>query len=144
MMGRGGWVIQHQQIVGSAAYGIGRPIDATFLDTPIRMDDAKLRAAIAWSYDLLNAREQQIFRQLSVFDASFGLAEVQALFSPPDWPALQRDLNALVAQNLLSRSTDPHRPYTMLASIRAFAREEWQREERIVQIGPNSNYLVEV
>jgi hypothetical protein len=32
----------------------------------------------------------------------------------------------------------------MLASIRAFAREEWQREERIVQIGPNSNYLVEV
>ncbi|HEX4291494.1 MAG TPA: DUF4062 domain-containing protein, partial [Trebonia sp.] len=38
-----------------------------------------LRAAIAWSYDLLGAAEQRLFRQLGVFAGGFTLEAVEAL-----------------------------------------------------------------
>lgn len=46
-------------------------------DQPERL--RSLRAAIAWSYDLLSPAEQLLFRQLSVFTGGFSLAAAEAV-----------------------------------------------------------------
>ncbi len=41
-----------------------------------------LRAAVAWSYDLLPAAEQALFRRLSIFEGGFALDAAQRVFDP--------------------------------------------------------------
>ncbi|HEX2033493.1 MAG TPA: tetratricopeptide repeat protein [Chloroflexota bacterium] len=64
----------------SAAGGLplltGGPCDA-----PARHQT--LRAAIAWSYDLLTIREQALLRRLAVFAGGFGLDAARAIVYPP-------------------------------------------------------------
>jgi predicted ATPase len=85
-----------------------------------------LRAAIAWSYDLLGAAEQRLFRQLAVFVGGFTLEVVEALAEggPDDVDPLEA-ISTLVGQSLVFvqplEETTPR--YRMLETIREFALE---------------------
>ncbi|MFN8537364.1 MAG: tetratricopeptide repeat protein [Thermomicrobiales bacterium] len=88
-----------------------------------------LRAAIAWSHDLLNAGEQALFRRLAVFAGGATLAAIEAVCAPPaplavellDW------LGGLVEQGLVQREfADADAPprFAMLETVREFAAEQ--------------------
>ena len=85
-----------------------------------------LRAAIAWSYDLLGAAEQRLFRQLAVFVGGFTLEVVEALAEggPDDVDPLEA-ISTLVGQSLVFvqplEETTPR--YRMLETIREFGLE---------------------
>ena len=61
-----------------------------------------LRAAIAWSYDLLGAAEQRLFRKLAVFAGGFTLEAVEALIKgdPDDLDSLEA-ISSLIGQSLV-------------------------------------------
>ena len=86
-----------------------------------------LRAAIAWSYDLLAAAEQRLFRQLGVFVGGFTLQAVEALVEagPDDVDPLEA-ISGLVGQSLVFvEPLDETTPrYRMLETIREFAIEQ--------------------
>jgi predicted ATPase/DNA-binding CsgD family transcriptional regulator len=70
-------------------------------DVPARQQT--LRNTITWSYDLLNAQEQRLFRRLSVFVGSYRLEAVEALcsaFGEVTAPILDT-VASLVDKNLL-------------------------------------------
>jgi predicted ATPase/class 3 adenylate cyclase len=101
-----------------------------------------LRDTITWSYNLLGAGEQQIFRQLAVFAGGFTLAAAEVVCSAPnasqrtagtpgtytanDLPAadvLDR-LTALLDQSLLQSDPGEETRFRMLETIREYA---WDR-----------------
>jgi predicted ATPase/class 3 adenylate cyclase len=80
---------------------------------------ATLRATIAWSYDLLDADEQRLFRRLSAFPAgcSYEVAE-RVCGAKPD------TLQSLIDKSLVRRRETEDGPrYWMLETIREFAVE---------------------
>ncbi|MFZ0190100.1 MAG: DUF4062 domain-containing protein [Streptosporangiaceae bacterium] len=85
-----------------------------------------LRAAIAWSYDLLGAAEQRMFRQLAVFAGGFTLEAAEALTEggPDDIDPLE-PISSLIGQSLVFvqplEETTPR--YRMLETIREFGLE---------------------
>ena len=85
-----------------------------------------LRAAIAWSYDLLGAAEQRMFRQLAVYAGGFTLEAVEALTEggPDDVDPLEA-ISTLVGQSVVFveplEETTPR--YRMLETIREFGLE---------------------
>jgi len=86
-----------------------------------------LRAAIAWSYDLLHAGEQALFRCLAVFAGGAALEAVEAVCHTAgelEGDALEW-LAALVDKSLLRRAEGPdgEARVGMLETIRAYARE---------------------
>jgi predicted ATPase/class 3 adenylate cyclase/Tfp pilus assembly protein PilF len=91
-----------------------------------------LRAAIAWSYDLLEPEEQALFRRLAVFAGGWTLEEAEAIGAAE--PALAIPIidgleilgdNSLVRQLEDLRHTRAYDPrFTMLQTIRAFALEQ--------------------
>lgn len=82
---------------------------------------ATMEATIDWSYQLLAPAEQQLLRQLSVFPASFGLAEVEASAPPLPGAAPADVLGELVDKSLVVRYLEAPR-YRLLETIRVFAR----------------------
>jgi len=101
----------------SAAGGLA-PLASAPRDAPAR--HRTLRAAIAWSHDLLSPREQTLFRRLAVFPDGFGLEAAVALAGLADAPAAGaatgaadgrapaaalEALEGLVAQSLVRRVT---------------------------------------
>jgi predicted ATPase len=86
-----------------------------------------LRAAIAWSYDLLGAAEQRLFRQLGVFAGEFTLEAVEALVEggPDDVDPLEA-ISSLVGQSLVlvQPLDETTARYGMLETIREFALEQ--------------------
>jgi predicted ATPase len=83
-----------------------------------------LRAAMAWSYDLLLPPEKQLFRRLSVFAGGCTLPAAEAVGGLEE-AALVDALAALVDHNLVVRSDAAGRPprFSMLETIREFARD---------------------
>ena len=85
-----------------------------------------LRAAIGWSYDMLGAAEQRLFRQLGVFVGGFTLEAVEALIAggPDDLDPLEA-ISTLVGQSVVGvQPPDEGTPrYRMLETIREFALE---------------------
>ncbi len=73
-----------------------------------------LRAALAWSYELLNAEEQRLFRQLAVFVGGATLSAVEAVVGnsqgAPAAPFAARlaGVEALVDKNLLRQVEVPY------------------------------------
>ncbi len=103
-------------------------------DLPLRQQT--LRNTIAWSYDLLEEREQHLFRQLAVFVGSFPLEAVESVgtdeeSSPSsDEEEGEDDVVELVAQ-LLDKSliqpsdtVDGEPRFRMLQTIREYALEQ--------------------
>ena len=85
-----------------------------------------LRAAIAWSYDLLGAAEQRLFRQLAVYAGGFTLEAVEALTEGgPDEIDPLEAISTLVGQSVVFvqplEETTPR--YRMLETIREFGLE---------------------
>jgi predicted ATPase len=86
-----------------------------------------LRAAIAWSYDLLSPAEQALFRQLGVFAGGVSLEAVNAIFGGGESELDPLDgLSSLVGKSLVSvRTLNEATPwYSMLETIREFALEK--------------------
>jgi predicted ATPase len=96
-----------------------------------------LRTTIDWSYDLLQAGEQHLFRRLAVFVGGFTLEAVQAVCFPPATDALssmQMDdegvaleqlaqlLDKSLVQAQQSMSGEPR--FSMLETIREYASEQ--------------------
>ena len=70
-------------------------------DVPERQQT--LLKTLTWSYDLLSAREQRLFRQLAVFADGCTLEAVEALYGAGAENALD-EVGALVEKNLLQRT----------------------------------------
>jgi predicted ATPase len=92
-----------------------------------------LRNMLAWSYDLLEPRERQLLRSLSVFTGGFGLDAAAAIeiASPPDQPepahgeTLDR-LESLVTKSLLrvEPGFDGAPRFSMLSTTLEFAQQQ--------------------
>jgi predicted ATPase len=97
-------------------------------DAPARQQP--LRAEIAWSYELLDAAAQRLFRRLSVFVGGWTLAAAEAIATTHD-PVFEglnvlAGLASLVEQSLARRFDRPDGEprFTMLETIREYALEE--------------------
>ncbi|MFL5618489.1 MAG: protein kinase domain-containing protein [Gemmatimonadaceae bacterium] len=110
----------------------------SMLDTPLSLltgggrdrapHQRTLRATVAWSYDLLDARQRTLFRRLSLFVGGWSLEEVDAVLADEhdawDLPAIVDGLHALLERNLIVRRGDADEPrYDMLVTLRAYAAE---------------------
>ena len=94
-------------------------------DAPARQ--RTLRDTIAWSYQLLNEREQRLFRRLAVFVGGCTLESIESLSREvgDEVAPLVDDLISLIDKNLLRQSAqDGAEPrLTMLETIREFGLE---------------------
>ncbi len=92
-------------------------------DAPTRQQT--LRNTIAWSYDLLSAQEQRLFRWLSVFVGGCTLEAVEALCTALD-ERTERVLDgvaSLLDKNLLQQAEGEETRLMMLETIREYGRE---------------------
>jgi predicted ATPase/DNA-binding CsgD family transcriptional regulator len=83
-----------------------------------------LRAAEAWSYDLLDLTQRLVFRRCGVFSGAFAPIAVAALIDPSDRPGDPLDTLAQLADKNLVQVADatvdtPH--FRLLETLRAFA-----------------------
>ncbi len=94
-------------------------------DVPARQQT--LRNTIAWSYDLLDAGEQRLFRRLSVFVGGATLEAVEALYTTlGDEPGQVLDGIASLIDKSLLRQTEQEAEeprFVMLETIREYGRE---------------------
>jgi predicted ATPase/DNA-binding CsgD family transcriptional regulator len=92
-------------------------------DLPARQ--RTMHDAIAWSYALLDAAEQNLFAQLTVFVGGFSL-DAAAAVSAMDELTVLEGIGALVANNLVRYEGDPGGAprYGMLETIREFGLEQ--------------------
>jgi predicted ATPase len=91
-------------------------------DLPLRQ--RTLRAAISWSYSLLDAREQRLLRRLSCFHEGWTLeAMEQVCYAADERPRALDELESLVEKGLV-RVVGGSGRYALLETIRAFAAEQ--------------------
>jgi predicted ATPase len=95
-----------------------------------------LRAAIAWSYDMLGPAVQRVFRQLGVFVGGFTLEMVEALITggPDDLDPLEA-ISSMVGRSVVFlEPLDETTPrYRMLETIREFALERLEASGEAAQ-----------
>jgi predicted ATPase/DNA-binding winged helix-turn-helix (wHTH) protein len=85
-----------------------------------------LRAALEWSYGLLSADEQAVFRRLGVFAGGFGLEPAQKVVSDEridQWLVLDL-LGRLIDKSLVIALGEAEPRYRLLETTRAFALEQ--------------------
>ncbi len=104
---------------------------ADSLGTPQRQ--RSLRDTIAWSYGLLGASTQTLFRRIAVFNGGCSLDAVKEICGDGSLDVLQ-ELRALVANSLVRRTDHPDGDsrYTLLETVREFG------VERLLQSGEAS------
>src|SRR5439155_8922288 len=91
-------------------------------DAPPRQQT--LRAAIAWSYDLLVPPDQRLFVELGVFVDGFTLELAEAVCGP----AALDGISTLVDQSLVTRAGSR---FEMLENVRQFALDRLARSGRL-------------
>jgi predicted ATPase/DNA-binding CsgD family transcriptional regulator len=94
-----------------------------------------LRAAIAWSYGLLDGAEQDLFRRLAVFVGGFTPEAAAAVGGVTDEVGLLDGIGSLVDKSLVRQDEGPggEPRYRMLETIREFGLE---RLEERGEVGP--------
>lgn len=101
-------------------------------DAPDRQQT--MRAAIAWSYNLLDPGEQALFRRLTVFAGGCTLAAIEAVCQAAGGMEgeVLSCLEALTEKSLLRRTEAPDGEprFTMLEAIREYGLEHLSGEER--------------
>jgi non-specific serine/threonine protein kinase len=96
-----------------------------------------LRAAVDWSYALLSATEQQVFRRLAVFGGSFSLVAAEAVSTSNE--VRSEDVLELVAQ-LLKKSllvvqqSDGELRYRLLETLSEYCREKLLAAEELTDV----------
>ena len=87
-----------------------------------RQRQATLEAAVQWSYDLLDEREQSLLRCLSVFQGGFAPVDVCAIAGIGDLEAIDL-VDTLAAKSLvdITRDSRGHVRHRLLETIRLFA-----------------------
>jgi predicted ATPase/DNA-binding CsgD family transcriptional regulator/transcriptional regulator with XRE-family HTH domain len=94
-------------------------------DVPDRQQT--MRAAIAWSHDLLTPEERVLFRRLSVFAGGFSLEAAETVASEPGEPGLDplEGVASLLDKSLLRQEAGPggEPRFVMLETVREFALE---------------------
>ncbi len=90
-------------------------------DHPLRLQT--MRAAIVWSYDMLDAGQQALFRRLAVFSGGWTLAAADAVCQPVE--QVLEAMSSLIASSLVRRvvSVNGDDRFVMLEPIRQFALE---------------------
>ncbi|MHB8574344.1 MAG: ATP-binding protein [Dehalococcoidia bacterium] len=84
-----------------------------------------LRATIAWSWDLLSAAEQVLFRRLGVFAGGWTLAAAEAICAAGGELDVLEGLAALVDQSLVRQTLVNDEPrFSLLATLQEFALEQ--------------------
>jgi predicted ATPase/DNA-binding CsgD family transcriptional regulator len=95
-------------------------------DHPVRL--RSMRDAIAWSYDLLSAEEQALFRRLAIFVGSFTLEAAEAVCKDDSVPRpdVLDGIGSLYDKSLLRQVTglDGEPRYQMLETVREFGVEQ--------------------
>ena len=93
-----------------------------------------LRHTIAWSYDLLNVPEQQLFQRLSVFVDGCELAAADAVCAPlPEQrECVLEGVASLLDKSLLYQREQPGQEprLSMLETIKSTDSNAWQRAGR--------------
>ncbi len=87
-----------------------------------------LRDTISWSYGLLGAPAQALFRRVAVFNGGWSLDAGMQMCGDGSLDVLQ-ELRALVANSLVRRTDSPHGDsrYTLLEMVREFGVERLQQ-----------------
>jgi non-specific serine/threonine protein kinase len=122
----------------AAAHG-GAPAPAALLDRLDSLNDSGfslrdmprrhrgLRALLDWSYELLNPREQLVFRRLGIFAGGFDpLSAAEIASAAPDEAAdVRHAIDVLIDASLVTASAEPGggQRLRLLATVRVFARE---------------------
>jgi predicted ATPase/class 3 adenylate cyclase len=112
-------------------------LEARTGDRPDRQQT--LRAAIAWSYDLLPVENQVAFRRLSVFSGGFTLEAAEKVLAetPDPWLDALDAVSVLIEQSLIGTEEDSlgDTRYRMLETVRAFVLEKLEEsgEDAIVR-----------
>lgn len=93
-------------------------------DLPVRQQT--LRAAIDWSYNLLDPHAQQLFRRLAIFAGGCDLEAAEAVCGDPSFPRPVLDhLIALVDKSLIrAEQLDGEPRFDFLRTIYEYAREQ--------------------
>lgn len=97
-----------------------------------------MRRAIEWSYNLLDERDQRLFRALSVFRGGWTFESAEAVGSQADLPAedLLDCMSSLVEQSLVTTENqkDGSIRYRFLVPVREFAGEQLERSGRAQEV----------
>jgi predicted ATPase/class 3 adenylate cyclase len=102
-------------------------------DAPVRQ--RTLRAAIAWSHDLLDTPGQTLFRRLSVFAAGATLEAAETVANPDHDLDVFAGLSALVDKSLIRQIAGVGEPrFSMLETIREFAAEQLAASDEAASI----------
>jgi predicted ATPase/class 3 adenylate cyclase len=81
-----------------------------------------LRAAMDWSYDLLDAGERRVLGELSVFAGAFGLAQAAEVCSGGDRLAALEVIDGLAGKSLVAAETgEDGTRYRLLDTVRYYA-----------------------
>ncbi len=85
-----------------------------------------LRAALAWSYDLLTPEEQRLFARLGVFAGGFSIADAEAICGDNLNRGTASAIESLLGKSLLqqTQSVIDQSRFTMLETMREYALEK--------------------